>query len=274
MPRDVPRARRSLSQNFLVDPNLQRKIVGELEAGPADLVVEIGPGHGELSQHLVGTVERLVLIEKDRDLAADLEGRWGARRDVEVLAADALEVDLEGVGQGGRTLRIVSNLPYNVTSPLLFRLLEVRPPPARIVVMVQKEVGERIVADPGSKTYGALSVGVQAVANAELRFVVRRAAFRPVPDVDSVVLRIDPDPERVAALDPAALRRVTRVVFSMRRKQLQKILRTAPELGFEGDPARLLGELGLEPAVRPERVSPAAFVRLARALGSGSGEGG
>lgn len=259
------RAKRSLGQNFLIDPNLQRKIVATLDAGPGHTVLEVGPGHGELTEHLVGQAGRLVLVEKDRDLSADLEARWGEREDVRVIEGDALALDLRAeVGRAAR-LRVVSNVPYNITSPLLFAFLDLDPPAERIVVMVQKEVAQRIVADPGGKTYGALSVGVQAGADAELCFDVSRAAFRPVPDVDSAVVRITPRPGG-AGVDAERLRVVTRACFSRRRKQLQKILRTAPELALAEAPEAILRRLDIDPAARPETLEPSVFVELAGAL--------
>lgn len=259
------RAKRSLGQNFLVDPNLQRKIVAALDAGPEHTVLEVGPGHGELTGHLVGHAGGLVLVEKDRELAAELEGRWGGRQDVRVIEGDALVLDLRAeVGPTAR-LRVVSNVPYNITSPLLFAFLDLDPPAERIVVMVQKEVAQRIVAAPGGKTYGALSVGVQAGADAEICFDVSRAAFRPVPDVDSAVVAITPRPGG-AGVDAERLRVVTRACFNRRRKQLQKILRTAPELAFAEAPEAILERLDIDPVARPETLEPAVFVELAMAL--------
>lgn len=266
-------AKRSLSQNFLVDPNLQRKVVEAAGAGPEDLVVEIGPGHGELSAHLVGGVGRLLLVEKDDELAAELEEKWGERDDVEVLHGDALEVDLEARvrawtdAEGGRPYRVLSNVPYAITSPLTFRILDLRPPPRRAVLTVQREVGERMAAAPGSDAYGALSVGVQIRARPEVAFGVSRQAFRPVPDVESVTVVLEPRADRPAPELEKAVRRLTRACFSRRRKQLQKILRSAPEYGLEKRAAReLCRELGLDPRVRPEKVPPATFLRLARRL--------
>lgn len=264
------KARRSLSQNFLVDPNLQRKVVDALEAGAADTVLEVGPGHGELSRHLVGRVARLVLVEKDDDLAAELAGRWSDREDVEVVQGDALDEDLSA--RVAPPYRVLSNLPYGITTPLLFRFLELDPAPVRIVVTVQKEVGERMVAGPGSRDYGSLSVGVQTRARARIAFAVSRGAFRPVPDVESVTVVLDPDPERIAALPEPALRRLTRAAFGWRRKQLQKILRSAPGLALGRERAEsLCRALGLDPRIRPEQVPPEQFVAMARRL---AGEGG
>ncbi|HKK26998.1 MAG TPA: 16S rRNA (adenine(1518)-N(6)/adenine(1519)-N(6))-dimethyltransferase RsmA [Gemmatimonadota bacterium] len=265
-------AKRSLSQNFLVDPDLQRKIVEALGAGPGDEVLEVGPGHGELTRHLLGRAARVVVVEKDDALAAELAERWGGRNEVRVVHGDALEVDLSGLVRP--PYRVLSNVPYGITSPLLFRFLDLSPSPARIVVTVQKEVGERVVAEPGGKVYGSLSVGVQARARASLAFGVGRGAFRPVPDVDSVTLVIEPDADRIRALPEPALRDLTRAAFGRRRKQLQTILRKAPEYGLDREEAEALcREVGVEPRVRPEKLAPATFVELARRLGAGAGPG-
>ncbi|MYA34155.1 MAG: ribosomal RNA small subunit methyltransferase A [Gemmatimonadales bacterium] len=267
-----PRPKRALGQNFLVDPNIQRKIVRELDPQPADAVLEVGPGHGELSQYLVGRCRRLVLIEKDRDLAGELRERWGDRRDVDVVEGDALRLGLPDFVGGAAAVRVVSNVPYNITSPLVFAFLELEPAAIRIVLTVQREVAERIVAPPGIKAYGALSVGVQALADASLAFRVSRQAFRPVPAVDSAVVRLEPRPD-AADVDRAALRTLTRACFNRRRKQLQKTLRTAPELKFAGDAGAVLMRLSIDPAVRPETLDPPTFVRLAAALQAGKGGG-
>ena len=269
---DAPRPKRALGQNFLVDPNIQRKIIGELDPRSGDTVLEVGPGHGELSQHLVGRCRRLVLIEKDRALARGLRERWEDRPDAVVIEGDALRLRLPDFLREDAAVRVVSNVPYNITSPLIFSFLGLDPAAVRIVLTVQREVAERIVAPPGSKTYGALSVGVQAVAYASLAFRVGRRAFRPVPAVDSAVVRLDPRPA-AGEVDRVALRTLTRACFNRRRKQLQKTLRTAPELGFKGDAEAVLTRLSIDPAARPESLDPATFVRLTEAL-RGCGERG
>ncbi len=268
-----PRPKRALGQNFLVDPNIQRKIVRELDPQRADVVLEVGPGHGELSQYLVGGCRRLILIEKDRDLAAGLRDRWGDRPDVDVVEGDALRLELSEFVREATAVRVVSNVPYNITSPLVFAFLALDPAAIRIVLTVQREVAERIVAPPGIKAYGALSVGVQAIAGASLAFRVGRQAFRPVPAVDSAVVRLEPRPD-AAAVDRAALRTLTRACFNRRRKQLQKTLRTAPELSFAGDVEAVLAQLSIDPAVRPEMLDPPTLVRLAAALQARQGGGG
>lgn len=261
------RPKRSLGQNFLVDANLQRKIVDAMGAGPDDEVLEIGPGRGALTRHLAGSVGRLVLVELDDDLARALEARYGSRDDVEVVHGDVLEVPLEAHLRDPTAARVVGNIPYNITTPIVFRLLE-RPRPRDIVLMVQEEVADRIVADVGTKAYGALSVGVRAVAEVERLFKVGRGAFRPVPGVDSAVIRITPHrPERTTPAEEEALRVLVRSAFQWRRKQLRKILRDHPDLGFEPERlARGLAAAEATPTDRPETVSPDGFVRLARAV--------
>ena len=262
------RARRSLSQNFLVDHNLRRKLVSALDAGSADHVLEVGPGHGELSELLVGNVKRLILVEKDDRLAELLSSRWSGRDDVRVVHADALEIDLSEQVAGAAGLRLISNVPYSITSPLLFRFLDIRPVPQRIVVLVQEEVGRRIVADPATREYGALSVGIRARADARVAFRVGRQAFRPVPAVESVAVVIEPHGGGPDGGRATALRELTRVAFSRRRKQIRRILRDAPEYRLTTEAAdALLAALGIDPTARPETFDPGTFMRLADRLG-------
>ncbi len=262
------RARRSLGQNFLVDPNLQRKIVAALEPDPNDEVVEIGPGTGALTRHLVGAVRRLTLIELDERCVQALRADLGDRPDVRVLHADALDVDLEQEVGDIAALKVIGNIPYNITSPLLGWLLERERRPALIVMMVQREVADRIAAEPGTRAYGALSVGVRAVADVERLFTVGRSAFRPVPDVDSTVLRIVPHvPPHLTPAEERALRTLTRTAFSMRRKQLQKILRSAGEYRLGADRlAEVSSESGIDLRRRPETLTPEELTGLARAI--------
>lgn len=260
------RARRSLSQNFLVDHNIRRKIVETLELDGSDEVLEIGPGHGELSELITGRVRRFVMVEKDDRLAPLLVERWGTRDDVEIVHADALKIDLAGLVSGRHALKLLSNVPYSITSPLLFRFLDV-PDVERIVVMVQEEVARRICSNPGTRAYGALTVGIQVQARPRLAFRVGRAAFRPVPRVDSAVVVIEPRSEGPGAQEIAEVRVLARECFSRRRKQLQNILRSSPEYRLEAKQVQeILAGAGIEPATRPERLSPAAFVDLARRI--------
>ncbi len=261
------RAKKSLGQNFLVDPNYQKKIVAALDPQESDHIIEIGPGTGALTQHLVG-VSRLTVIELDDDLAAALTQRYADVPTFRVVHQDVMTTPLRSIAPNLETAKIVGNIPYNITSPLLFKLLERDARPALIVVMVQKEVADRIAAKPGDRDFGALSVGIQSVAEVERLFVVPSGAFRPAPKVDSAVVRIVP--RRPFALTPqeeADLRALTRAAFAMRRKQLQKILRSAA--GYELDAAhieRLAAEFGDVLTARPEQLSVDQFVALSKWL--------
>jgi 16S rRNA (adenine1518-N6/adenine1519-N6)-dimethyltransferase len=261
------RAKKSLGQNFLVDPNYRRKVLESLNPTAEDELLEIGPGRGALTDHLVGRVRRLVLVELDDDLAAELRARWGEREDVEIVHGDILTVDLEARVRDLAGLRVVGNIPYNITTPIIFRLLE-HPRPADILLMVQKEVADRIVAEPGTSSYGALAVGVQSVADAERVLDVPRNAFRPVPGVDSALVRILPhDPPPLLPEEEARLRVLVRSAFQWRRKQFQKTLRDHPSLGLRRSQIEGIEAVtGLDLRRRPETFSPGDFIRLSGLL--------
>lgn len=261
------RPKRSLGQNFLVDPNIQRKIVAALSASPDDIVLEIGPGRGALTQHLVGQCRRLILVELDDHLAADLQIRYAENPDVQVVHADILSVDFSELTEDPGELRIVGNIPYNITAPILFKLLE-RPRPRDILMMVQHEVARRIVAVPGNHDYGALAVGVQTVATPEMAMQVPRGAFRPVPGVDSSVVRITPKhPAPLTLQEEQGLRVLTRAAFQWRRKQFQKILRDHSDLSLSREDVESLADrTGWDLTRRPETFSPDEFLRLQREI--------
>lgn len=259
----LPRAKKSLGQNFLIDPNLQRKIVDSIHPGPEDEVLEIGPGPGALTQHLAPRVRRLVLVELDDELARRLREEFAETPHVRVVHADILSVDLDDVSEDPGRLKVIGNIPYNITTPILFSLLERRPRPSEIVLMVQREVADRILAPPGSRTYGALAVGVQSLARVERVVNVGRKAFRPAPDVESAVVRISPfSPPPLAVDTELALRNLTRAAFGQRRKQFQRILRDAYGLSPDGIDA-LEERTGFDLRRRPETFSPEDFIRLA-----------
>lgn len=262
------RAKKSLSQNFLVDRSLQRKIISSIDPQPEDRVLEIGPGQGALTQHLALCVRHLTVIELDNALAAELQESYGSRDDVEVIHGDALELSIPEIA-GDLPLKVIGNIPYGITTPIIFHLLDQRPRPTLIVLTVQKEVARRLAAQPGTKEYGALTVGVQAVAQVELLFGISRTAFRPRPAVDSMCVRIVPrSPPPFTLEQEAALRTLTRAAFQRRRKQLQKVFRQAPEYSLSGEAvASVLGPLGIDPATRPDALPVADYIRLADALG-------
>jgi len=267
------RPKRSLGQNFLVDPNLQRKIVAAVAAGEGEPVLEIGPGRGALTRHLAARRVRLSAVELDDEMAEELARRYEEDVRVEIVHGDVLALDLPSLAPGdwGRTC-VVGNIPYNITTPIIFRLLQL-PHPRDIVLTVQAEVAARILAEPGTRTYGALSVGVRLHARPLRICRVPRSAFRPVPRVDSAVLRITPrSPPRLTPAAAARVRVVTRAAFSWRRKQLGTILARHPDLRCPRDVAEsVLKDCSLASALRPEQLSPEDFMAIAAALPPGAG---
>jgi 16S rRNA (adenine1518-N6/adenine1519-N6)-dimethyltransferase len=262
------RAKKSLGQNFLVDPNYQKKIVDALQLHDDDELIEIGPGTGAITQHMVARVRKFTAVELDDQLAAALRDRYADVPSFHLVHQDVMTVPFAELAENAEAVKVVGNIPYNITSPLIFKLLERDARPAVILFMVQKEVADRIVAPPGEKDFGALTIGVQAVASAERLFVVPKGAFRPVPKVDSAVVRIVPHrPFSLSAEEESDLRALTRAAFAMRRKQFQKILRSAQAYGLSGeDVARLEARLNLALSARPEELAPQQFVQMSRML--------
>jgi len=224
-----------------------------------DTVVEIGPGRGALTDLLSERARRVVAIELDRDLVPYLRDRYRGAGNVEVIERDVLELKLADVAGGDFLL--AGNVPYYITTPILFHALE-PPRPARAVYLVQREVAERVVAPPGSRTYGALSVNVQGFANAELVGRVPSGAFRPPPAVESAILRITP---REGAVVDASLERSFRALvqdaFGLRRKQMRRVVRTIASLDPESAD-RALATAGIDPEARPETLRAEDFARL------------
>ena len=263
-----PRPR--FAQHFLVARGVIEAIAELVRPAAGEVVVEIGPGRGALTEVLLTSVDRLVAVEIDRDLVALLRTRQDVRK-LHLIEGDILKVDLGEVlrNAGGRRLLIVGNLPYNITAPLIFHLLAHAACISRAIVMVQREVARRLVASPGSKDYSLLSVLVAMRVEVELRLQVGRDCFRPVPAVDSSVveLRFAPKP-RYAVKDMGCFDRLVRRAFGQRRKMLRNSL-----LGLNPEGGRpWLEELGqqadIELTRRPEELSIEEFVRLSDAYSS------
>jgi len=260
---------RRLGQHFLSDPKILERIVDALEPKRSDVVLEIGPGKGSLTRALLARGVKVIAIERDRELAAALD----ARENLTVITDDALALDWHQYDAN----KVIGNIPYYITSPLIDKALT-PPLPERVVFLVQAEVADRmaagpgtkvflvqaevadrIVAKPGGKTYGALSVGVQAIARVEKLFTVAPGAFRPPPTVRSALIRLKPLAEPlVKSEEVEAFRTFVTACFSKRRKQLKNAVPKISE--------RQLRELDLDPTTRPERLPPTAFVRLLRAV--------
>jgi 16S rRNA (adenine1518-N6/adenine1519-N6)-dimethyltransferase len=257
-----PVARKRFGQHFLVQPGIAERIIDHAALTPDSVVLEIGPGRGALTALLADRCRRLVLVEVDRDLGAALQTTHAARRSVEVVIGDVLAVDLWALLAEAAPVTVVANLPYNISTPVLMKLLAAAELFDRLVLMLQHEVAERLCATPGTKAYGALSVVVQVVAETRIALHVPPSAFVPRPAVQSAVVVITP--HRPIALDPETRRRlraVVRAAFSRRRKQLRNVL--AP---LARDPLAVLAALDIDPRRRPETLSPAEFVRLTVAL--------
>ncbi len=248
--RHIPRKR--FGQHFLHDPGVLARIVDAVAPARDDVVVEIGPGEGALTRRLLERVERIEAIEIDRDLAARLAAEFPGER-LAVHCADALKLDFSVLPQG---MRLVGNLPYNISTPLLFRLAEFALRVRDMHFMLQQEVVARMVAPPSTPEYGRLSVMLQTRFQMERLFGVARGAFRPPPKVESAVVRLVPlASEARPQVDESVLARVVTRAFSARRKTLRNALVLDP-----GDyPA-----LDIDPGLRPENLSPADYVRIAQ----------
>ncbi len=255
-------ARKRFGQNFLVSDGVIRKIVDAVAPRAGDTVVEIGPGLGALTDPLLERIDHLHVVEIDRDLIARLQQRFPPER-LSIHQGDALEFDF-GSLKGTGPLKIVGNLPYNISSPLLFHLVPFAMLVHEMHFMLQKEVVDRMVANPGSKDFGRLSVMLQYRYHMERLFIVPPGSFNPPPKVDSAIVRMIPvDFSRVGAdattRDPALFARVVTAAFSQRRKMLRNTLR---DFISEAD----LAALGITPTARAEDIAVADYVRLANTL--------
>jgi 16S rRNA (adenine1518-N6/adenine1519-N6)-dimethyltransferase len=253
---DAPhRARKRFGQHFLHDPGVIARIVRAIAPRPGDTLVEIGPGLGALTVPLLEAGGALTVIELDRDVIPHLREACGGGAGLEVVQADALRVDFTALA-AGRTLRLAGNLPYNISTPLLFHLLEHAAVIRDMHFMLQKEVVRRICAEPDTADYGRLTVTLAARAEAAELFTVGPGAFNPPPKVDSAVVRITPRPAPFPIRDLARYDRVVTLAFGQRRKTLSNALRGALAPGaFEA--------AGIDPKARGETLSPEQFARLA-----------
>ena len=264
-PARLPPVRKSLGQHFLTDRRILGRIADALALTGSETVIEIGPGRGALTDVLLPRSGRLIAIEYDRKLAALLRERYATQPAVTVVEADVLAVEL-GTLAGG-PYRLAGNVPYYITTPILFHALTA-PRPEIAVFLVQREVAARVVAAPGDRDYGALSVNVQAVAHAELLFRVPAGAFRPPPKVDSAVLRVTPHLEPVVSGgEEAPFRALVQSAFSFRRKQMRRVVRSLWDVDADRADA-LLAAAEIDPMSRPETLAPTAFAALLRAHAS------
>jgi 16S rRNA (adenine1518-N6/adenine1519-N6)-dimethyltransferase len=251
--------RKRFGQNFLADPQVVQQIISTINPVAGELILEIGPGQAAISSPLAETGAELHLLEIDRDLAARLDARFASTGNVEVHTGDALKVDFSKIVDG-RQFRLVGNLPYNISTPLLFHVLQWRNLVTDMHFMLQQEVVKRMAASPGGKIWGRLSVMCQVYCEVTQLFNVPPEAFTPTPKVQSSFVRLVPhDKPPVLIRDMPAFERLVSQAFSMRRKTLRNSLKSVLD-------ASLIEAAGIDPGLRPETLGVAQFAALANIL--------
>jgi 16S rRNA (adenine1518-N6/adenine1519-N6)-dimethyltransferase len=264
------RPKKSLGQVFLIERSIQEKILELADLGPEDIVIEIGPGTGTLTRELLPRVKRLIALEIDPSLASFLQGSIRSASNLNLLCMDALRFDYEKASVGlGTPLKVMGNLPYVISAPMMITFLEQRKAFSLLILMVQREVALRLTAEPGTKQYGILSVLCRFYFDLRLERHVSRNCFYPVPKVDSAVIRLVPT--EVIPFPPggeAVFRDLIRAAFSKRRKTLFNALRSSLGAKIPGERLReTLLDCGIDPSRRPETLSPEEYARLALRMG-------
>jgi 16S rRNA (adenine1518-N6/adenine1519-N6)-dimethyltransferase len=263
------RPQRGLGQHFLHDPNILRKIVAEASLEAEDVVVEVGAGLGSLTVFLAGRVKRVYALEIDARLVEHLRQRFREEEGVEIVPGDALQFDFAPLfRKWRRKMKLVANLPYEISSPMIFRLLEGREYFSRLVLMVQREVARRIVAPPGTRDYGPLSLWSRLYSRTTLSFSVGPKAFHPPPKVESAVVKFEIlERPGVQVEDEKALRAVVRSAFTYRRKTLGRALQSGSFSHLSRERIQeALETSGIPPMARGETLTPEQFISLARSL--------
>ncbi len=264
------RMQKKYGQNFLIDANILQKIVEAAQVMKEDCVLEIGPGIGTMTQYLAEAAGQVIAVEIDGGLIPILEDTLSSYHNVTILCEDILKVDLAALSEknGGRPMKVVANLPYYITTPIIMALFESHVPLASITVMVQNEVAARMQTGPGTKDYGALSLAVQYYAKPEIVARVPASCFLPRPNVDSAVVRLlRYEKPPVDAVDEAFLFAVIRASFNQRRKTLANGLANAGGLGLtRGQVEEALQEMGLSKTVRGETLTLERFSELSNRL--------
>jgi len=258
------KARKRFGQNFLTDQNIINRIVTSINAKPSDRLVEIGPGQGAITQQLIQACPQLQVIELDRDLIPILLAQFAKYPDFTIHQQDALRFDFETLMIEDQPLRIVGNLPYNISTPLIFHLLSYQDRIQDMHFMLQKEVVNRLVATAGEKNYGRLSIMVQYYCETEHLFAVPPECFNPQPKVDSAIVRLQPHKKLPYIADNVAhLSHLVNLAFQQRRKTLRNTLKQIAD----GDALQIAAEkLGLNLSLRPENLSTKDYVNLSNTL--------
>ena len=262
---------KSLGQNFLIDDNIVDKIVAGAGIGPGDKIIEVGPGIGTLTREMASRAQNLMAVEIDKNLIPILEDTLGDYDNVKIVNEDIIKADIRGLideNLGGGPVKLVANLPYYITTPIIMRFLEENINVTDIVVMVQKEVAERMNAQPGGKDFGALSVAVQYYCDTEIVAKVPRHLFVPQPNVDSIVIALRVRPERKYKVDDEDLYfKVVKAAFGQRRKTLLNSISSRGNLAKD-QVKEALEEAGIDPKRRGETLSLDEFAILSNVIGN------
>ena len=259
---------KKFGQNFLIDPHVLDKIIGAAGVTKEDMVLEIGPGNGTMTQYLAEAAREVVAVEIDNNLIPILKETLAEYDNVTVINEDILKVDIKKLAEehnGGRPIKVVANLPYYITTPIIMGLFESNVPIDNITVMVQKEVADRMQVGPGSKDYGALSLAVQYYAEPYIVANVPPNCFIPRPNVGSAVIRLTRHKEMpVQVADPKLMFRLIRASFNQRRKTLQNGLNNAPDVSFTKEQiVAAIESLGVPATIRGEALDLQQFAQLA-----------
>jgi len=259
--------KKGLGQHFLVDRNILDKVIRTAQVEKEDVVLEVGPGLGEMTLALARLAKRVIAIEIDPKLVAILKRKVKDYPNVEVVKSDILKVDFhQFLKEEGHPIKVVANLPYQISTPLLFRFIDLKEFFSTLTLMLQKEVAERMAASPGSKSYGPLSIFVQLFSNLSICFYIKPSAFFPPPKVESAVVHIVFREKPIVKLeDEKWFRKVVKGCFSYRRKTLVNALKHS-ELALSKSIGLKMEEIGIDPRRRPETLSIQEFARLAQTL--------
>lgn len=255
------RANKSLGQNFLINEQIIDDIVNVSNVTADDVIIEIGPGLGSLTAKLADNAKKVIAIELDENMINILGERFSLYKNVEIIHADVLKVDLNKLIDGEENVKVVANLPYYITTPIVMKLLEEKLKINSITVMVQKEVGERFCATPGGKEYGAITVSINYYTSPKIVLDVPKENFNPVPEVDSCVVKLDLKNEHIELKDEKLFFRLIKTTFSQRRKNIGNSL-TGVGISKQ-EVKKMLEELNLDVNLRAENLSIDQYVKIA-----------
>jgi 16S rRNA (adenine1518-N6/adenine1519-N6)-dimethyltransferase len=259
--------KKRLGQHFLVDPNILNKVVQTAQVGKEDLILEVGPGLGQMTLALARQAKHVIAVEIDERLAAILKQKVVGYSNVEVIKSDILKVDFKRLFEKeARPIKVVANLPYQISTPLLFRFIESKEIFSALTLMLQKEVAERMVASPGRKEYGPLSIFIQVFSDVSIRFIIKPSAFFPPPKVESaLVYMVWKEKPMIEIRDEEWFKRVVKACFGYRRKTLINALRHSG-LSLPESVESRMEKIGIDPRRRPETLGIEEFGSLAEAL--------